>query len=226
MKYGLIIQDLDKDQVTQIIGKLSPLNITSISDAPAAPEVPAVTNVAAVPPAPTEAPAAAEVEVEKPKVAPKIVAGEGVDADGMIWDARIHAKTKTKTAKGVWKRLRGIEDAFFDEVVAELKTSADNEAPAAPTAPVAPPAATIPPPPAAAAAPVAPIARDYAGLMTQIQQDFTAGIVDAEYPNTIVARINEGFKTDVPTIVDISGNPQMVDYAWQCVDVDTQARAA
>ena len=34
MKFGLIIQDLTKDEVGQVLGKLSPLNITSITELP------------------------------------------------------------------------------------------------------------------------------------------------------------------------------------------------
>ena len=62
--------------------------------------------------------------------------------------------------------------------------------------------------------------------MNKIQRDFIDGIVDATYGQTIVDRVNAGFGTNVPTIVDIGANAEMVDYAWQCVDVDTTARAA
>lgn len=49
--------------------------------------------------------------------------GAPTDKDGIPWDARIHATTQTKTAKGVWKRLKGISDELYDAVKAELKAS-------------------------------------------------------------------------------------------------------
>lgn len=47
----------------------------------------------------------------------------GVDADGVVWDARIHSKAKEpkSTTTGKWKRRKGIKDELYDEVLAELK---------------------------------------------------------------------------------------------------------
>lgn len=42
-----------------------------------------------------------------PQAAPAIV----LDAEGLPWDERIHAGTKEKTAKGVWKARRNVNDA-------------------------------------------------------------------------------------------------------------------
>ena len=49
-----------------------------------------------------------------------------IDKDGTPWDERIHAKTKTKTADGVWKRRRGIESAIFDSIMEELNSGTIN----------------------------------------------------------------------------------------------------
>jgi hypothetical protein len=77
--------------------------------------------------------------------------GPEVDAAGTPWDERIHASTKTKTAKGIWTKRKGVDDATFAKVMKAI--TATTAAPAAPNA--APPAVTaVPPPPAPA--PIAP----------------------------------------------------------------------
>lgn len=45
-----------------------------------------------------------------------------IDADGLPWDARIHAGTKTKNADGRWKRRKGVDDADYQRIVGELRT--------------------------------------------------------------------------------------------------------
>lgn len=59
--------------------------------------------------------------------APVITGDSGVVVDngvklqkGIPWDERIHAGTKTITAKGEWTRKKGITDELFESVVAEL----------------------------------------------------------------------------------------------------------
>lgn len=44
-----------------------------------------------------------------------------VDANGLPWDERIHAGSKTMNKDGTWKKRRGVNDATFNAVVAELK---------------------------------------------------------------------------------------------------------
>lgn len=44
-----------------------------------------------------------------------------LDSDGVPWDERIHASTKTKTAKGKWTKQRGCADDLYKSVTAELK---------------------------------------------------------------------------------------------------------
>lgn len=52
---------------------------------------------------------------------PAHVQGVEIDAAGMPWDSRIHASTKTKTVKGVWKGKKGLNDAaLVKRVEAEL----------------------------------------------------------------------------------------------------------
>ena len=73
---------------------------------------------------------AAPVEVEEDEApAPPPPAAEGaptveVDSEGLLWDARIHATSKTRLAKGdTWKLKRGVDPALVEEVKAELRAA-------------------------------------------------------------------------------------------------------
>ena len=214
-KYSLTIHDMTHSDVADVLCLLNPTDVAEKF------ETPVVTNVTNILPEHFTEPEANFTPSPTEDITG--VQGEELDATGIPWDERIHTSTKTQTQKGFWKRKPRVEDDVFDAIVIELQAAAD-EAAGLMTKIQQDFTVNIPPPPADAAEPV-PAARDYAGLMTKIQQDFTNGIVDTSYINTIVDRINAGFKTNVPTIVDIGSNPEMVGYAWQCVDVDTQARA-
>jgi len=102
-------------------------------------------------------------------------------------------------------------------------------APTAPPAPLAPIPAAVAPQPVASMPPMAPIpaavARDFNGLMTQIGQLYkTQAVTDPNYPQTIVQRINAGFSINtIVNITDIAGNPEYVEYAWKCLEVDGNA---
>lgn len=67
-----------------------------------------------------------------------------VDVSGLPWDARIHARTKTKNANGTWKLMRQVDLKLVDKVTAELRQLMALPIPIpAPFSPVA-----VPPPPA------------------------------------------------------------------------------
>lgn len=66
-------------------------------------------------------------------VNPADIANAELDKEGLPWDDRIHAGTKTKTQKEVWTRKKGVADNVFDAVVAELR----QHYPAATAAPAA-----------------------------------------------------------------------------------------
>ena len=82
-----------------------------------------------------------------------------LDKDGLPWDARIHAGTRSKCADGSWKKKRGVHDAVVDQVVSELRAIMAVPGPA-PT--VTDAAAAFAPPPAAAAAAVTDAAAAFA----------------------------------------------------------------
>lgn len=81
---------------------------------------------------------------------PTVVASEPVtelDKDGCPWDERINTATKTTTAKGVYTRKKGLDDAFYDKVRNEIRvttTPATAVAPTTPTIPVTPGVPTTP----------------------------------------------------------------------------------
>lgn len=118
------------------------------------------------------------------------------DKDGIPWDERIHASTKTKTQAGIWTRRRNLDDATFDAVTAELRaanTTRTMEAAQALTAPTetsaaeafTPPAsvtippATVPAPPAVptppAATPAPAPATGEAPTFVEIMKKVTTG---------------------------------------------------
>ena len=111
--------------------------------------------------------AATSVPTPTPQVTPQQIANAELDVDGLPWDARIHAGTKTKTQKKQWTRKKGVDDAVFDAVIAELRqqypaAAATPATPAATTATVTAPAAPAVSAPAIsvpAAAPATPYAQ-------------------------------------------------------------------
>lgn len=62
------------------------------------------------------------------------VSGER-DSTGMPWDVRIHSANGTKTAKGEWRKKKGVADSLVASVEAELRTLAAIPAPVVSTAP-------------------------------------------------------------------------------------------
>lgn len=85
-------------------------------------------------PAKTPAPAPAVEEVKEEELPdlsqdePKEVKSDSLveeqnelDVNGLPWDKRIHSGKPTKNADGSWKKRRGVDDATFEKVVAELK---------------------------------------------------------------------------------------------------------
>jgi len=54
-----------------------------------------------------------------------------VDASGLPWDERIHAGTKTKTAKGIWKKKSGVDKTLYAQIETELRAADTVPAPSA-----------------------------------------------------------------------------------------------
>lgn len=120
-----------------------------------------------------------------------------LDADGIPWDERIHASTKTKTQQGVWTKKRKVDEVLYGQVHAELQeqyaslasgTAAATSAPPPPAASPAPEGNAAPPPPPttqaapppptpAASAPTAPAPPPVAGASAAPSGQF-AGFPD------------------------------------------------
>ncbi len=135
-----------------------------LPNAPVALPVSLAPSVTAAPAAPT-APLAPVLMVHAtPQGTPATgpAGGAELDAEGIIWDARIHQSTKNKTAKGFWKVRKGLnDDALLARVKAELKALVGaGQAPAALT-----------PPPAPFIAPAAPSAPALPGVPSGVRPD-------------------------------------------------------
>ena len=143
--------------------------------APAAPTVPA-------PPLALQPQAPAAPSLPTVATVPTVAPGAERDATGLIWDARIHASTKSTVASGAWTAKRGVDPAFKAQIEADLRGVAI-EPVAAPTAPPAPPAAPVfqaPVAPAAPQPPAAPQAAEgFAQYMARIGLAFTNRPLDA-----------------------------------------------
>ena len=110
-----------------------------IQTAPVAPPPPVSLSV------PTASPAAGDVDR---------------DSTGLPWDARIHAESKAKTDKNVWRRRRGVDDATVAAVIDELRSAnaARTIEAAAPLVAPPPPPVVVPNDPDAAFAEPTPVA--------------------------------------------------------------------
>lgn len=49
------------------------------------------------------------------------IANAELDSNGLPWDERIHAGTKSKNQDGSWKKRKGVADDVMDAVTAELR---------------------------------------------------------------------------------------------------------
>lgn len=117
-----------------------------------------VTEAGGSTPVPTSAPATvAATPSPEPAAPPANPGGLDLDAEGLPWDARIHATVEggggKKTGEGKWRAKRNVPADLRAQVVAELKAALAAPAPAA--TPVAPPP-PAPAPVAEAPAPVPP----------------------------------------------------------------------
>lgn len=139
--------------------------------------------------------------------------GEGVDADGLPWDERIHSSSKKKTAKGVWVRRRGLQDAEYEEVKAEI-TGAEPVAQPLPQAPQVclPPEATPPLMPASN--------NTLQSVLTRIQGAVTKGMLQTNprFVMDMIANINATYGTDLKSPTDLAGQEHLIAQAHAFLD--------
>jgi len=155
--------------------------------------------------------------------------GVELDAEGIPWDERIHAGTKTKTVKNIWKAKKGLNDeAAVNAIKAELKARAAGgvPAPVAAAAPAQQPQggpAPLPPlgagpfvppgavsPPAQTVAPSAPVGppSTFEQFMPRITAACTSGVLPMEAVQAAVTAYQ------LPSITALQQNPTYVPHVW------------
>ena len=172
---------------------------------------------------------AALTELETPP-APELVdaaCADLLDSSGIMWDARIHASTRTKVSDGTWKMKRGVEPEIVAQVMAELKGAP------APTkveqfaAQVDPSTlgfgATVPTPPTVAAVPVPPVPvpmADASDWPADLLGPHRPGFEFQAFMNYVMGRVNSGIPTptllatckehDVASFNAVNGRPEVI----------------
>lgn len=159
-----------------------------------------------------------------------------VDASGLPWDERIHAGTKTVTAKGMWKKRKGVDAATISAVEQALRggppgLQAAQTMPPIP-APMAVPIGSVPPmpgnppsvPTAAPSIPVAPTPptapsavsgdTDMMTLMSKVAEKSTAGVINADYIAGLAQRCGAN------ALTDLMGKQELINYAVQLMTQD------
>lgn len=149
-----------------------------------------------------------------------------LDKNGLPWDERIHAGTKTKLKSGEWKAKKQVDAASVAQVETELRArgaATPAAVPVAPAAPVVDPAAvfggaapTIPTaPPVASLAPAAPVAPSavagpttFEQLMPRITAAVTAGIMPPAAVGAACAAHGAA------SVVTLQQSPQFVPLVW------------
>jgi hypothetical protein len=90
--------------------------------------------------------------VPMPPVTPAPPTGVPVDSEGLPWDKRIHASTKTKRqSDDTWKLIKGVDKDVVERVKAELRATMSLPVAPAPPTPVVP---------------VAPVVNNYSGAQS------------------------------------------------------------
>jgi len=109
-----------KRQMSEIVGNITELEppIAPVNQAPPVEQTQPPVNQAP-PVEQTQPPVNQAPPVEQTQ--PPVNQAPPMDADGVVWDGRIHASTKTKTQDGRWKKKRGVDANLVAQVMAELQ---------------------------------------------------------------------------------------------------------
>jgi len=117
-----------------------------------------------------------------PPCEPVQAEGGPVDADGLPWDDRIHAKTAdgggSLTADGRWRKKRGVADALVQVVTAELKGDIPPPPVDVPAPPVTVATAPDPAPSISSAVPPIQLFQRLMGKITPAQNAGKLTVVD------------------------------------------------
>lgn len=216
------------------LGAPSPADAAPSPIAPEVPQdgVPMPPSVASVPAPPSTVP---EVPAAPSTSAPS---GE-LDVNGLPWDGRIHASSKTRNADGSWRQRRNLSPVTLETVMAELRARAANPGNAAlgddaaklaglgmdpmsgqplPNTAAVQHAAqvfagTVPPPPVVATplAPAAPDALTYDGFLAWV----TPKMMDGSTPFDKVAAALSA--SGVSSLQELRDNPAAIPAVYQAL---------
>lgn len=196
---------------------------------PSAPVVPQAGAVAPTPgaqlPAPPIVPAANAPSAPATPSSP--AGGVEVDTDGLPWDERIHAGTKTRNADGRWKAKKGINDpALVERVKAELRTRMASGVAKAPDVPALPQPPAPFAPPAASSQPAQPVAPSASASPTTFE-DFvlrtTQAVRAGVLPNDSVQAACVAH--NLPSVVSLQQYPDFVGHVWRYLKTQYPALA-
>lgn len=158
-----------------------------------------------------------------------------LDVNGLPWDKRIHASTRTKVAAGTWKYARGVDGDYIKTVERELRAVQDIPVPAAATPPFTPvtpsleaqeaatydqdsaPAASaliVPLPPVPAApAPIA-VPMTFAQLMQHISPMLVSGKLTQSMLQDVVGACG------LPHLAALGARPDLVETVRAAIDAE------
>ena len=139
-----------------------------------------------------------------------------LDSEGQPWNPNLHARTKTKTKDGKWKKRRG-------GPVTTATPPADPPPAAVPPAPATPPPAPATPPAAPAAPPPAPAAAateaadgvpTFRSLVAKIATATTAGKITADRVKQLCEQAG------APDLTTLNAMPDLVPVVDAMVDAE------
>ena len=141
-----------------------------------------------------------------------------VDANGDVWDERIHSGGKNVLKNGTWRKKKGVGQDEYDAVIAENRTAATPPMPTGdgvPSAAGGVPAASAPTPPPAASAPIT-----FQEFMIKLSNSSqTNPAVQPAIPK-LVEELQGEFNTALASIADIQGQPEMINRANEIMHRD------
>jgi hypothetical protein len=146
-------------------------------------------------------------------------AGVTLDKEGLPWDARIHASSRTQNADGTWRLKRGLQKDHLDKVTAELRQVMAIPSPApGPQLVPPPPAAIAHAPQSAVPAPPPPVADEvsmrqkYIDLFGRISAAMSAGKLTQAQLDTCLQSIS------VPSLPLLGARLDLVPQACALID--------
>jgi len=137
-----------------------------------------------------EGPTPAPPVEAKPAPAPAPIGDVDLDIEGLPWDARIHASTKTKVASGAWKKKRGLEAAEVAKVEEELINNPD----------------------ASSSTPQASPIISFGSLMSEI----TAKKIDLVGVSAVIGAVSEG---EISSLAMLATRPDLIPLVASALDL-------